>query len=64
MKRVGKFPNQHSKSLALFYKGEYERELKKFIVVAKIFLHHLEKKNFIGQEYLKVLPKHTYVISA
>ena len=53
VKRVGKFPNQHSKSLALFYKGEYERELKKFIVVAKIFLHHLEKKNFMVKNIWK-----------
>ena len=46
-----------------FYEGEYERELMKFIVVvAKIFLHHLEKKNFIGQEYLKVLPKHMLLV--
>ena len=64
MKRVGKFPNQHSKSLALFYKGEYERELMKFIVaVAKIFLHHLEKKNFMVKNISESAPK-AYVISA
>ena len=62
VKRVGKFPNQHSKSLALFFQGWIWKRTQEVYSSSEKFSTLSRKKNFIGQEYLKVLPKHMLLV--
>ena len=63
VKRVEKFPNQHSKRLALFLRGWiWKRTHEVYSSSSENFSTSFRKKNFIGQEYLKVLPKHMLLV--
>ena len=65
VKRVGKFPNhnQHSKSLAHFFQGWiWKRTHEVYSSSIENFSTSFRKKNFIGQEYLKLLPKHMLLV--